>query len=329
MRYLQLLVMGGIVLALAGSVGAVGIPFSQPYHGPVYWHLSNWDEGRIYTGFLADGVTPVQAGQTYTPTQLQSFGPSGGMHEDSWGIFRVESIYTAAVDNSQTDTIVIGSTQLYDFGAPTQTTEILGIFHGRLDDFITFVDMTPLNPNDPLTQVTQSHGDRFDLYTQPKGSADAIGLWDNGILGPSARLAAGVYPGVGFDAAGNPLPGSDLALTGHAQAGFQTDEVITVFTPTPSGNSGSGTFGLFISWDGGSQLNMWDTNVFPIGYSLGGISADLRLQGTATPTGLPTGDPWLVHTSDPATTAFIPEPVTMAGLLLGFGCLGGYFRKRR
>ena len=330
MRHLLVLLIVGLVLAVSGPAWAIGIPFTQAYNGPTYWHISDWDAGTFYNGLLTNG-SPALNGHTYTPSQLQKTGPSGGVTgEDSWGIFRVESIYTAQVDPFGTDTITIGSTELYDFGATLQTTEIMGLFHGRVDDFISFVDLTPLNLTDPLTQVIQSHGDTIDLYTQPKGSAESLGgLWSNGLGGPSDRLAANQYKGVGYSALNTTIVGSDLALTGGVQLGFQSDGVISYFTPNATGNTGSGTFGLYISWTGGSQLPIWDTNVFPIGYSLGGITADLRLQGSITPTGLPTGDPWLVHTSDPGTTSVVPEPVTMAGMLLGIGCLSRYIRKRR
>jgi len=336
MRHLKTLLIVGLLLALSGPAWAVPIPFSQPYTGATYWHFSNWDEGTLYTGLLADGITPVTAGSTYAPAALQSIaGTKAGAGEDSWGIIRVESIYAATVDMSQTDAITIGSIALYEYGSAGQTVEIVGMDRGRVDDWVTFVDMTPLNLLDPLTQVIQAHGASIDLYTQTKGTTELLGAgWGGGMQGPGARLVAGgsKYPGIGFDALGNPIVGSDLVLTGNAQAGFQLAENLSYFTPVPAGNTGSGTFYMYVSWTGGSQLASWNTDGFPIGYLLDPgrtITADMRIQGTVTPTGLPVDDPWLVHTSDPATNFFVPEPLTMVGMLLGIGSLGRYVRKRR
>ena len=68
----------------------------------------------------------------------------------------------------------------------------------------------------------------------------------------------------------------------------------------------------------------------------GGETADLRFIITVTannPLNIPAppggGSDWTVTTTDDVDGFMVPEPVTMAGLLLGIGCLGRYVRKRR
>ena len=55
-------------------------------------------------------------------------------------------------------------------------------------------------------------------------------------------------------------------------------------------------------------------------------TVDWRVVFTGKPD--PTGQ-FLVLSDDPIDTVVIPEPVTMASLFLGIGCLSRYIRKRR
>ena len=323
MRYCKLLLMCGMVLALSSPVWALSttIPFQTAYVGPVSWHFSDWDEGRVYTGLLADNQTPVTVGQVYAPGDLQSIAPKGPAGVgDAWGIMRVETIYNATLTGP--NSMTIGSTLLYGYG--DSGTELAGIFYGRQDDQIIFnADGSQTIYSDPLGY----YGDRVDLYIQPAGTA---ANWATGMAGPGASGAAGVYPNIGDD------PDSTLVLTGYVTPGFfngGTDGVFSKFTP--AGNTGEGTYGLYLTWDGGTDLNRFGSPAWPgIFPFFGGpgapFDADARLKGTISPTIYPLADPWLVNTSDPAFMyVAVPEPVTMAGMLLGIGCLGSYLRKRR
>ncbi len=66
---------------------------------------------------------------------------------------------------------------------------------------------------------------------------------------------------------------------------------------------------------------------------MSGVTADIYLGGHDYLSGLKTpglNDNWIVYTPDPADMiAAVPEPVTMAGLMLAIGCVGRYIRKRR
>jgi hypothetical protein len=313
--------MGGIVLALSSPTWAVGIPLNQAYNGPLYMQITNWDMGTYYTGHLAGGTTDVTTGVWYAPSALDSYrSTSLQTGEDSWGIFRVTSIFNATLDTI-TNSVSQGSTQLYVYG--TGSTEIVGMFRGRADNQVMF-DLV----GGKLQQTIRSSGDTIDMYTQPLGTATN---WDAGMFGPAGRTAADAYKLIGHDAAGANLPAAELVLQGVNQTGFLDDGVMTTFTPSPSGMSGNGGFGMYVSWTGGTELLKYDTNIF----KNGAVTADVQMAGSIWATSLPFVplpgyiEPWLARTSDPVGLGVVPEPVTMASVLLGIGCLSRYIRKRR
>jgi hypothetical protein len=227
-------------------------------------------------------------------------GPAGA--GDAWGIVRVETIFNAAMTGP--NSMTIGSTQLYNNG--DSGTELVGVFYGRKDDTVTFnANGSQTIYSDPLGYL----GDRVNLYLQPVGTA---ANWDTGMGGPGASGTAGVYPGIGG-------AGATLVLTGHVTPGFTNGGADGTFSEfTPEGNTAEGTFGLCITWDGGTDLNRFASGIFPF---LGGpgapYDADARLRGTITPTISPSGDPWLDSTSDPMFMNVVPEPATLSLLALG------------
>ena len=65
------------------------------------------------------------------------------------------------------------------------------------------------------------------------------------------------------------------------------------------------------------------------GYAVpAGLSADFEIRFNIDPsdTGAP---PWGAVSDDPVKFGIIPEPVTMLGVFLAVGSLGGYLRRRR
>jgi hypothetical protein len=312
----------GVVLALTVPASAMGIPFRVPYTGPFVMHLINLDMGTLYTGLLADGVTPVTDGVEYTPDQLQSIRhPTLEDGEDAWGVFRIDTIFNGSATGP--NVVSQGSTQLYGHG--DAGVEIVGIFYGRSDNTIEFDD-------GGTEQEIHSAGDTFEMFVQPVGTSEPVTTWDLALQGPSARIDTNEYPGIGYDGTGTDTiaVGAEQVLVGTTQGGFLDDHVVSTFEP--SGGTGTGSFDIFISWTGGTQLSQFNTNGFPNQFAPpppGGETADLRLKGTISPIVLPLDDPWLVGTSDPAFGEFVPEPVTMAGLMLGVGSLVGYVRRRR
>jgi hypothetical protein len=314
---------------VSSPASAVSIPFQVAYNGPVSFHLSDWDEGTLYTGKYSDGTPVTTFGVPISASLLQKISPAkaiGG--EDAWGIVRVETIYNAALTGP--NAMTIGSTLLYSKG--DAGTELVGIFTGRKDDTVTFYSNGKQDIySDPLGWTT----DRITLYIQPDGTADAAFAagWIGGMGGPNSRMVGGNYPGIGFDATNTAYLNSGVVLTGTVTPGFENGGLDGAYADfRPSGNTGTGTFDMYITWDGGTELNRFHSvpGIFPF---MGGpgapYTADAFLAGTIKATSVPSADPWLVSTSDPAYMYAVPEPVTMASMLLGIGCLSRYIRKRR
>jgi len=329
MKSMKLLLGVALLLALSGPVWATPttIPFEQAYSGPTYWHISDWDDGSVYTGKLLDGVTAAPLDTPISASLLEKIptaGPQGV--GDAWGIVSVDTINAATLSGPNNMSIDI--TKLL-FKQGDAGVEVYGVFYGRKDDTVTFRSNGSQEIySDPLGYV----GERIDLYVQPLGTAAA---WSTGMGGPAAATTAGFYPGIGTDATGNLLPGATLVLTGYVQPGFENgglDGVSSTFKP--NGNSGTGTFDFYITWDGGTDLNTFGSptgpGVFPFDGGPGApYDADAYLSGTDRITTSPASNPWLVSTSDPAYMNAVPEPVTMMSMVLGIGYLGRYIRRRK
>jgi len=329
MRCLRFLLMGGMVLALSVQAWGTTIPFSGSYNGPLYMHMQNFDDSVVYDyngGFLADGTTPITLNQAYDVSLVKTWAALNTMQgESAWGIFSVEYIADAVVDPNSANRINLLGSNLFVDG--DQGIELVGIFSGGVDQQVVFTQSPFGTPGDTQTIVGGGYDIKF--YAQPKTDVDnGILGYDYGAGGALARTALGNYPTIGFDASDNPLPNSTLVLELSSQPGIEAQEFLSTFIPDASG-SGNGSFNFYASVTGGTMQTIFDTNIFPCGSavpSILGTTADVRFEGKSTP-----ADPnlWLVHSSDPITLANVPEPITMAGLLMGIGCLGRYIRRRR
>lgn len=337
MRCFKLLLMGGIVLALTVPTRATTIPFQQAYNGPVYLDIEDYDDSVIYdwnNGLLADGQTPIVTGTAYPAGLVKKSWPGYATvgNESAWGIFKVGFIEAAEITGPNGITQVSPRVKLFEDG--DNSLELVGIFYGGQDQTVTF-----LTPGALGMQEIAAGGYTVDFYTQTVGTYDGGGP----VGGPGAtnRFSLERYPTVGYDAAGNLLGSAELVLRLKSQAGIQQDEFEATFTPD-GGGSGNGQFNFYASvygdstlyadpldpLAGGSMNDLFETDIFPCGGAVAVVPdtwADIRFKGTSDPT----NKEWIVHSSDPATGGVIPEPVTMAGLLLGIGCLGRYIRRRR
>ena len=337
MRCFKLLLMGGIVFALAVPTLATTIPFQQAYNGPVYLDIEDYDDSVLYNyngGFLADGTTQIVTGTAYAANLVAKSWPGYRTigAESAWGIFKVGFIEAAEVTGPNGITQLSPRVKLFEDGV--SNLELVGIFYGGQDQTVTFLTAGALG-----MQKIVAGDYTMDFYTQTVGTYAGGGQ----VGGPGAtnRISLERYPTVGYDPAGNLLGSAELVLRLKSQAGIQQDEFEATFTPD-GGGSGNGQFNFYASvfgdptlyttplnpLAGGSMNDLWDTDVFPNGGAVAavlGTTADIRFKGTSDPT----NKEWVVHSSDPATGGVIPEPVTMAGLLLGIGCLGRYIRRRR
>ncbi|MDY7009770.1 MAG: PEP-CTERM sorting domain-containing protein [Planctomycetota bacterium] len=328
MKFLKIITVTGLILAVSATAGATGVPFNQAYNGPIYGHMANYDSSYLYdwnNGYLADNVTQIVLGTAYNPALVKTVPGTGkGLHanENSWGIFKIDNLYAGAITGADTITQASPTNQLYNNG--DNGLEIVGIFYGRQDLNVTFLTPGALG----IQQIT-SNGGTTEIFTQP------VNTYDNGAAGSGGRVAAvnNEYATIGYvgDGTNTLLPGAELVIVASDQVGFfptlgANVAFNTTFTPNGAG-SGSGQFDMFLSVTGGTESLLWDTDVFPTPTSLiAGVTADFRLKGSTTPTGV--GD-WLVSSSDPITGTYVPEPMTMLAVFTGIAGLAGYIRKRR
>lgn len=313
------------LLASAASAAMYPNPFSTTFEGK----YGNRDASRIYTGYLADGTTEVTPGVTYTDpdTELEYFdAPDAGLDlgEGTWGIFVVTTITSAELKPGSPNLIDdVGFTgDLYS--RPGSTFDIVGMFHGRTDDSVTFFDNngTITDPNDFIQEI-HSSGETYEIYAQPQGIYDPA-------LGPGARVAVDKYETVGYDAGGVLLPGAELVLSGSTVSGFfpsaAASDILTNFNPA---SLVAGT-DAYIELDDSTPWNPFPgffVDVFPsgTGVNVNGNTANIRLRSNTTPG----SDGWTLTSEDPFTGIAIPEPLTMGAFGLAFAGIGSYIRRRR
>jgi hypothetical protein len=248
-----------------------------------------------------------------------------GQTEDGWGIIKILSI------NSDPG----GTTFWSDAADPNS--EIVALYYGAVDMMVV------VDPDG--TQRVSAAGLFIDFYEQPKGTFSET-------LGSAGRLAFDKYTGVGYDAAGNPIFGSSLIMqlestddtlwTGDQTLASDIDgdgdpdgDFAASFVPQafPVG-SGTGKSNMFLDLVGGTWKDVTVLDPAPFYFP----NRDPRF-GSSQEGDLHSGqdfDPaifgpsdWIITSDDPARGHFVPEPVTMGGVLLGIGCLGRYIRKRR
>ena len=338
MRCFKLLLMGGIVLALTVPAWAITWVNPLPAGTRVRFDILDWSMGKVYqpnAPLPIEGVGAVNAQpQNVVPGAMVinlpqvGLGGVGGVlvnqTEDIYGIVKVLSI------NADPGAMT------YWAEAADPNSELAGIIYGGVDTYI--------GSNPQMQQVVSSAGLFMDLYEQPKGN-----FTEN--LGSAGRISFNQYEGVGFDAAGNPIPGAQLLL--HLEStddkapldatplldidgdGDPDGDFTATFTPEgPPAPPGSGTGESSLFWDavGGSWAPFYEVipfyfpNLDPrFGSSMHG---DFHSGQDFDPATLGPSD-WITTSDDPTRGHFVPEPVTMAGLMLGVGSLLGYVRRRR
>ena len=265
-----------LVLGVAGTAGAaviidgVTIP-----NGPIVINYRNYDVGTRYN---------VQNGKWTGEGALDGLaqtGPVGGLpNEDSWGIFRVDSI---------TDTT--GTIDYYNRW--TASTEITGLLWGERD---TYLDQT-----DVAGAVTQDiHGIGMCAAFFEDSTPDF-----DPTPGPTARVG-NTYPTVTDGQliwTFNSVPGWDIS--------FPADEFFTTFRPNAAVGDTSANGGMFAA-TGDTAIGTGSMNdlLDPDGIAVG-------VAGRADFTGLVGTLGWDVNSYDPFKVMVIPEPATLALLALG------------
>lgn len=348
MRYLKLMTVVAMLLAVSGMAGAVGIPFTHPWgtggNTAVFAHLTNYDAVTTYTGKFVTGANAPQGvsllpegglgsdGKMYPA--LQANLPNGAdLGESAWGVFQIDTIFEGRVPNPfQHNNITIQNAKDPLFSAGFQGKELVGIFHGRTDSAVTFFS--------DGTQKIEAIADVFEVYLQD------VGTFDEGTAGSAGRIAPNKYVSAGFDAGGNQI--GELVLNGSGAFGFVGSpfvpgaQDVLRFDPKTDVSGAAETFIQLFKAGEVSQVgtaNAQFDNDYFIGITNAGARADLRLKSTTTlnngsnlaPEAIGAFD-WTVTTSDPLTgndIVVIPEPTTMLGMFLAVGGLTRYIRRRR
>ncbi len=323
MKYLKLIaVTVGLMLVVNATAGAGSIGSDPPFAGDVFMHMKNLDAARLYTGYLANGVTPAATGTWYTdPTNELQWYANPGLEENetSFGVFKIHEVYSAErVGYCNMDSATPENLLWHDGDGGK---EIVGIFYGRQDDEVFFVNTTGV-PEANL-QLIHSSNDEYKIWYQDWGT------FNGGHNGLVDRFDVDKFETIGYDADHNPI--GELVLTGSSKECCGAAWEIDVFF-NPVGLKGD--FVTYIELDTGMPWNETDglgdddfLMAFPFMPGYGGCS-HLRLHTTTHAQSL--YPDWDISSSDPITASvYIPEPVTMLGLFLGVSGLAGYIRKRR
>ncbi len=318
----RLLLISLVLSVGLGAAGAAGIDFQRSYNGTIILDVIGYSSGTLYTGFLADGNTPMDPGVTYDPNDLEIDDDSGDFlnpGEDSFGVFYISTIYEGQINP--------GTQEVFQTGPPVwqealdPTYELVGAYYDRSDIAVTI---------DPNTgdQVIESIGDHLQMWLQPKGtffSTEQVPL-----KGESGRLVDGngvyleKYDGVGYDANGDPI--GELVLTADTIPGYIGIDPNAETVVNFEASSGTGNGRSFAEATGGTNFITFNGDAFFPFKGAGYDDADLNIRWNF---GILTNQGWLTNFNDPIGGSLIPEPVTMFSALLAVGGLGGYLRRRR
>jgi len=329
---------GQAVVAADGLDGSTGaFPSARAYTGPIVLQLGSADWGTSYEGdsdtYTWDGTTwvPDTSGNNLTVHPAQ--GHIAG--EDTWGWFAVNAIYEGEVLTPHENIgQAVGSPALWS-SSSTDGKELIGMFWGEKDTVVVL-------EASGLFSVEGS-GFKFAIWEQDAGSFAAANPF-SATNTPFNSVHRGANPwdftGIGDDAS------SVLWASGIGQTGFAGTIASTTFTTSFNplltvGSKGQGNATLsiqeFAAGEGptgtGTANDYLNTDYFISPVT--GETGDITLQFTTTsinPFNEPRDNPLkdaTVSNNDPAAVNFVPEPITMLGLLIGVGSVGGYIRRRR
>lgn len=364
MRAWKMITAVALVMAVSGTAWAVTVPgLFQDWN---YWKSRNADNGSGYVvaglaagdvfafdpSTLVGGVpTPVAgtlnggpAVRTVTkfqaPGALDADGALPGTRlEDTWGIALLYQIAKGnVVAPASPGTIVSFTGPIgYDNSAGTQGTWLTAMFYGGVDTAVVVTQGNGVLPGQngiPVGQQrdqAQTSGLKFRLWAvdaalmvptgATPGTKDSVNLVD---YVPGNRVDLDTYTGW----TGDTIPGSVLLVTSTQQY-FASSIVVDAagnFVSNPTNASSLytdialGGPGFWNPIIGGPPNHLLDPLAAP-----GVPNADAWFQWT-----LDTGQRnWNVHSDDiGGVYAAIPEPVTILGVILGVGSLGGYIRRR-
>jgi len=299
MRVTKCVLAVGVILALAVPASAITFPASFN-GGPVQIKFTNLDTGTLYD-VGSGNVGPIVGEAAMNALPVLVPVPNRFGDEDSWGIARVSEI-----DDANGNAI---------WSRVTASDEIVGVFWGEQD---TYFSQTVVG----VTTAQEIHGVGYKIAFFDVPGNQVVTL--PGTFTTAGRTAEDVVTGL------NTLPGTTLLWTLNSVPGkneaFPTDEFFTTFFPPGNSFGGENAFGGMyadvgtINLFGGGTLTGPDNSRF-----IGLPSWDINFTGVLPST---TNTGFLVRSNDPINAEVVPEPFSMAGMLLGLGTLVGYARRR-
>jgi hypothetical protein len=316
-------VAGAFVLAGAGTAQALSVPGIAG--GPTFFANRNVDNGTAYIPTVdfdryGEVIDLTQAGAL---DNIQTFGPDGAVNgEDTWGLFIMYRISDGIVN---TEGLIddSGFPTYYDNSPGDEDTWLVGMFYGG-NDYQIKID-TPAADQLSTFEVW-SEGVHAELWAVEAsdldlGVPDGDGVFPGGELvrpfDENDRLAANEYAGwldATTKANGAKLftaTSTHFKFTGSVDAdGKFTGDSVSYWDIDETDASGL--------WNGSWGLSNFFTDP-------DGNTADIY-----TSWELIAGTTWDTVSRDfGGVNVVVPEPVTMLGMFLAVGSLGGYIRKRR
>jgi len=345
MRAWKLISAVALVMVVTGTTWAITVP---PLPGGVdYLKSRNADNGSTYvvagldpgdsfsfnpTGLPGNGTPTAVLGNlngspaTRTVQKFQAPGAIG--NEDSWGIALLYQIAPGHISNPGSNGTIIGFNGpiVYDNSAGTQSTWCTTMFHSGVDISVNVLAGNGSNgiPTGQLKETISTSGLKFELYAVDAAAIDAAlagAVKDSVNLAdyvPASRLAIDKYKGW----TGNTIGG--VLLADGTSDYFQSTVVVDATGAVVSNSLDASTVYFNINAAG---AGLWD-------YTWGTQDKLLTPDGIATNAWfqwtLDSGQRgWNVHSDDVGgAVAAVPEPVTILGVILGIGGLGGYIRRR-
>lgn len=306
MRILKIVAITGLILAVSSTAGA--ITFNRSYSGPIAFDITDRESGNIYPnqGQGAWGPPSPIGIPVSGPLPAGIAAPGAQPGEDAWGVFRINTIFSAGVNTAHA-ILQENSTDILWQENVTDGKELVGIIYGMSD--IGFVESLT------GTQTIETTNFHIEVWEQPFGTLDAmakvafpgIELGPNGVpdtgdintdddpqeigmaQGSLGRTGLNAYTGIGVPGG---VAGAIQWLQGVGNTGFLNQvwagtEFRGVFTPGAAGASGQAE--VFFDVTGGALAGpaypsldsdwFWDTavNVNPpfSAYAVGN-QADIR-----------------------------------------------------
>ena len=310
MRALKLCVVLGLVLAVSGTAGAVGV--SVPY---TFFKAENWGVGTLYGSRDGVAVTDKPAsqftpwdGMTLPPPEFWKILPPGAEdEEDSWGVFRMLHLYAGQLKLD--DYIEAKYPDPYwQIGSSTDE-EILGVFYGGQDQLVSL-------ETDGSMEVTTT-GFTLELHEIEK--TDLPSDWWSRLrtMNPALRSgASGEYYDFLDGTIGSPLLKATTTNFWYvSEAAATPDELVEGTAVFYSNNieTYSGDWTPYLA-----DLDHYDF-----------VFADSDFYLTWDTDAYDAAGEWMYHSHDEGSFGAVPEPMTMLGVGVALGALGGYIRRRR